>query len=322
MRARLRGSVSGAHGALTRRTVLGAGLLALGACAGLPASDSAAIETLPLELDDKDQYLVPVRVNRQRQVRFKIDTGASMTALFPASAGLGEASEPVEYIQVWGLGGGGLQRSVRLRELSFGGRAYADRQVPVLDGRTENTFAGLIGMDILQDFAAEFRDADRKLVLRPPGASGARSYLAWDRIRLSQDPYESHGFGLQFAEVRLRDEPVSALIDTGSQYSVMNWEAARLIPDLDSFWRKQRREWEYRGAVGSFGVSGLVEIERLKIDKARWEKVEVIVTDLDSLSVIGSEGQPLFIAGANLFAGRDFVFDPAAGQMRVAPRRT
>lgn len=132
---------------------------------------------------------------------------------------------------------------------------------------------------------------------------------------------EAMDFDLQFAQVRLRNERVAALIDTGSQYSVMNWEAARLIPDLDSYWRKQRREWEYRGAVGSFGVSGLVEIEGLQIDKAQWEQVEVIVTDLNSLSAIGSEGQPLFIAGANLFAGRDFVFDPAAGQMRVGPRR-
>jgi hypothetical protein len=132
-----------------------------------------------------------------------------------------------------------------------------------------------------------------------------------------EDPFGPHGFGLKFGSITVLGTQVVALFDLGSHLTIMNWEAARLVPKMRHYWESAYQSWRYFGAVGDFRVSVIGQLFNVSMGEARWQRVDAIITDLDSLSPLGSKGQPLIIAGANMFADRDFVFDPSGREIRI-----
>ena len=314
--------------AFSRRSLIG-GLVA---CAGLcplvsgcttTAPVSALAGAVPVELTASDDFIVWARLNTGPAVPFKLDTGAGMSALYSDFIDLGAVSDPPEMVEVWGLGGTRLCPVARIGRFEIGGRAYENLPVSVLDQSPPGSSAvGILGMDILRDWVLEARTDTGERALYPDSVLNWRRFHAWDSAELIEDPFGMHGFGLKFGWVKVMGTRVAALVDLGSHLSVMNWEAARLVPDLDRYWQRAYESWRYYGAVGNFRVSGTSELFDVSMGSVRWDRVEVIITDLDSLSLLGSEGHPLMIAGANMFAGRDFVLHPAGNELRVrGPRR-
>lgn len=314
--------------ALSRRAMLGglaasAGLTPLLASCATTAPVSSLQGAVPVELTPLGDFIVRVDLDGAPAVPFKLDTGAGMSALYSDFAHLGTVSDPPETVEVWGLGGTRVCPVARIGRFAIGGRAYANLPVSVLDQSRPGTGAvGILGMDILRDWVLEARSETGERGLYPASELNWRRFHAWDRAELTEDPFGAHGFGLKFGWVTVMGRRVAALVDTGSHLSVINWEAARLVPELDRYWERSYRAWRYYGAVGDFRVTGTSELFDVSMGSVRWDRVEVIITDLDSLSLLGSDGHPLIIAGANMLAERDFVFHPAGNELRVrGPRR-
>ena len=275
-----------------------------------------------MEVTPFGDFIVRVRVGAEENVPFKLDTGAAMSTLYADFAGLGTPPTHAESVDVWGLGGTARRPVSRLSSLAFGHHTYTDLPVAVLaDSRPETGAVGILGMDVLKDWALESRASTGERTLYPVREVRWRRFAGWDLVPLRVDPFGRHAFGLRFGTIGVMGTDVPALFDLGSHLSIMNWEAANLVPEMHRYWERTYEAWRYYGAVGEFHVSGTSVIADVAMGEARWDRVEVILTDLDSLSPLGAVGQPFMIAGANMFTGRDFVFNPAGNEIRVRGTR-
>lgn len=311
----------------SRRRLIGG----LGACIGLAPGlvgcvtsppVTALPDSVPVEVTPSGDFIVRMRLGEAEDVPFKLDTGAAMSALYADFAHLGTAPETPAVVEIWGLGGTSVRPVVQLAGGRLGGVAYSGLDVAILkNSRPETDAVGLIGMDVLSGWTMEAHAGSGQRAIYPAGQVPARRFHGWDRVPLVEDPFGAHAYGFKFGQVEVWDSQVPALIDTGSHLSIMNWEAARLVPNLRRYWQRAYEAWRYYGAVGEFRVTSTSELQDIRMGEAVWDRVEVIITDLDSLSLLGSAGHPLIIAGANMFAHRDFIFDPSRSELHVRGAR-
>ncbi|MEM9234106.1 MAG: aspartyl protease family protein [Pseudomonadota bacterium] len=266
--------------------------------------------------------VVELEVEGRGKFRFIVDTGANTSAIYPSSAErIGLSRRPdTERIIVRGLTGIEDRPAATLSNLMIGSDRFNSLKVAILsERRTPPDVDGILGTDVLSNYVLFFEPDQDQLYFLSPQDYDRLLYSDWHRVPISPLQGEMSTRGLWFATTEIVSRPVPVLIDTGADFSVLNWHAARRKADLNYVYQSLLRDWEVAGATGTFRPSVAIIFDRIEMGEHAWGGPRFLIFGLDALEGMIGADQPLMIAGANLFANRRFVVDFERSEILIDP---
>jgi len=230
--------------------------------------------------DPSNSVIVPVRVNG-RVLRFIVDSGASISALTPATArALGIRATGKTMVNDV------LTPVTTVAQLAIGRAQHHNVRVAVIDvpaaKRMNVTYDGIVGLDVLGRYDVVIDFANRLLKLHPIGHV-SRSEAARNMARVAFKP-SRHGLVLMTADVEFISIP--AVLDLGAQYSLVNRAACAM------------------GGVNVGNKTRLSHVHVGKLDLGTWR---MLVGDLPIFTHTGLMPGPAIVLGADVFAHRTLV---------------
>ena len=309
-------------------------VLLLGACATPPpasidlaqALDTDIAITIPMSLTEEGLVVLEdVKING-RSMDFVMDTGATQSAIFESALNRLDLNfTSFNETMVHGMMQSKARRIVNLPKLEIGSIKFLVKPMVILEDR-ENVFGpaarydGLIGMDILSDY--QLYVSPQKGVLRLiPNRTEVFVPSSWQRVDLNENPFLVDNRDLHFIELRVDGRKTPAMLDTGSEFSAMNWSSASFA-QTRPIRKRLRKEWELQGAVGTFEPTAKVMLERTRSGQKFWERKNFIIMDFKSLDVLGVADEPFIIVGMNFFREEEFFLDFQRNLLALKPRRT
>lgn len=204
-------------------------LLPLLAACATPSCGLTQAASLPLHIANH-QPLVDVGINGQT-ARMLLDTGAAHSVLTRAAAQrLGLQMKPGVVTASQGVGGISLDYAVTATGLRLGPLALPDRQTDVVPTRigTPGGSApdGLLGLDILRQFDLDLDFAAQRLTLYRGPACPHTPLPMPGPATVVETALSAQGHLVMRAA--LDGRPVLAMLDSGSQHSVVTNRAAGL----------------------------------------------------------------------------------------------
>lgn len=109
---------------------------------------------------------------------------------------------------------------------------------------TVDDFDGIIGMDILASYQIYVSPSISEIKLIPNDIAVTLP-VAWDRMNLIANPFKNDNRNLHFIEVRVAGKIRPALVDTGAEFSAMNWNSAQYV-QVKSLKKRMRNAWIVR----------------------------------------------------------------------------
>ncbi len=287
-------------------------------------SISQGVISLPYEVYGNGVYAVNGVLDNGQEGLFLIDTGATRSAVFKKVAkSLSLKPEAHMQVMVHGMTSRDQKPVVNLGGLTLANTRLENVRAVILDDREEGLEKdidpiGLIGMDVLGNYRV-FVDADSKTFnLISKNLPPLDLPNTWKLIQLQTNPYDGLDHGLHFLDIRIGNRLVPALLDTGSEVNIINWNSL-YFPQLKTMRRRLRDQWILNGAVGTFEPVSLIKVENFRSGQKRWERRSFYVMDFDNLEILGVDQQPFVIAGADLFSGNSFYLDFDLNQLIVRP---
>jgi len=272
--------------------------------------DKRAI-TIPMRIAENGLIILEgVKINDQK-LDMVMDTGATQSAIFRSAlnrANINVSSE--NDTMVHGMTQSQFRRVVTIPKLEIGPLSFSNKPMVDLDNREPDirvmdSYDGLIGMDILSSYQIYVSPTKNELWFISNDFPVTMS-PSWSRLFLNSNPFQTDDRALHFLEIRMAGKNTPALLDTGAEFSAMNWTAAN-YPQVRRIRKKLREKWELQGAVGQFEPTTKVKLESLRSGQIFWKHKEFVILEFDSLNVLGVHQQPFIIAGMNLF-GEDAIF--------------
>jgi predicted aspartyl protease len=305
---------------------LGAGLLAVLALAGCGAStggfdfDTCGLRpraVLPIDTVAAVP-LVSAQINGA-PARFILDTGAEEIVLTsPAVQRLHLASDAHRIVTTRGAGGESRRFPAIMHGLRLGGMDVPDHLVPVLprplpmvDGVRPD---GLLGVTLLSAFEVDLDFPDRTMTLYAGRLCPATVVPTWPG-RFSTLDAQSSVRGRFIVPIRIDGHAMSALIDTGTQTSVVATDAAAAAGVSPAMLARDPRT-ELRGAGPDLVATHMHVFADIALGDTVFHNVPLLVADRVA-------GNPDVILGMDYLAGhriwlsyarrRVFIAAPAPG---------
>ncbi len=261
------------------------------------------------------RILVPIKVNSKGPFQFVLDTGANSTVLTPRLAQLlGLEISNSKKMTLSGVTGSASVPTAAVDEVKAGDVVLGARRLPVSDSLSPDVF-GILGVDALvntrirMDFVAgklQIRKARREGVL-----DGHTRIPAHCQMKL-----------LMMVKASVGRVPVSAVIDTGSQYTLANQALrARLgLPEriaasnatevIGETLARQRGE---RRRVPVFRLGGGVQTV----------SPTFIFGDFHVFRLWGLDDEPAIVVGMDMLGSLEaLVIDYQRCEIQVRPRRS
>ncbi len=188
------------------------------------ACSRTRIAEVPLRL--VENFAVVPAVLAGRAISLLLDTGAQGMLVTPPMA---EAlSLPLDGLtRIFGTGGSSQARVVRLPGLRLGGAPMPDQVAPVaplpLVLPMEPPLAGLLGASLLSHFDVDIDVPGGRMALWSNDGCAAPPLVG------TTLPLEVSRAGEAFVPVRVNNEPLLALLDTGSRATILSVEAAKRL---------------------------------------------------------------------------------------------
>jgi len=282
-------------------------------------ADERVIE-LPVTLGASNLLVVSGQLPNGEAASFVIDTGATLSSIYRATQKRLQLSTQSQMpIRVHGMISTAMQPVTTLPGLSLGGTQLGPLRVAVIDPQkadkasavsthSEPASDGIIGMDVLQNYHLYYNPEQAKIRLIPHAVGVPAVPKMWKRITLSQNPFLEDGRALHFFNLRIGFSITPALLDTGSEINLMNWDTER-FPQLRDLRKSMRRDWEIQGALGRFKPVSRILAKRTSAGNRRWHQSEFVVLDFESLDVLGIEDNPFVIVGMPMLGDRAMVLD-------------
>ncbi|MES1201585.1 MAG: retropepsin-like aspartic protease [Pseudomonadota bacterium] len=272
-----------------RRDFIQGALCAATACC--LAAEKAKAAT-PFDRDPKGRPIVPVKLNGVGPFRFILDTGANRTVITPS------------VVSLLNLAPGGA-RLVDLARLEAGDLSCRDFSAVVMSGEMLGPYDGLLGMDALQGARLSI-DFERGVFETGPG--GAEAPPGFDpvpgRLRF--------GYLLE-TQIEIKGVAAPALIDSGSQSTIVNSALLARVPDAPTAGRSivlGVREGEVRFAR----LFSDVKVGRLRIKQLR-----VHPEELEPYRDEAGREQPGLLLGIDaLSAARAVAIDFVRAELQIA----
>jgi hypothetical protein len=261
---------------------------------------------------------------------FVLDTGATLSSIYRATQRRLELSTQGQMpIRVHGMISTAMQPVTTLPSLGLGGKPLGPLRVAVIDklepesasalsAHTEPASDGIIGMDILQNYHLYYNPELAKVWLIPHAVGAPAVPEKWKTIMLTQNPFLQDGRALHFFKLRIGYSITPALLDTGSEINLMNWDIKR-FPQLRNLRKTMRRDWEIQGAIGTFKPVSKIRAKRTSAGNRSWHQSEFVVLDFESLDVLGIEDRPFVIVGMNMLGQGPMILDFQNDRAYFAP---
>lgn len=261
---------------------------------------------VPLYMNLFTRLATVVEVRRNRRSLFVLDTGAETTALSDRLATeLGLARGPD--LLVHGVTASTVMPGGYLPRLRVQNEVFENVLVPILPIE-ELGAEGLLGLNHLQAFNLLLDIRNRRAMLNPNQSHGVAVTMGGSelatRIQRRMTPVPSHRHeGLVLLDIMIGRTPVTAFLDTGSQYSVGN---ERLLSTL-GFPSRQLQN------VSVIGVSGPPMIARsgpapdILLGTKRLPQMPLLFSDLHIFDVLNLTDRPALMIGADLLSRFDQV---------------
>lgn len=305
----------------------------LGGCATPPpasielaqALDQDVAISIPMSLTEKGLILLKdVKING-RSMDFVMDTGATQSAIFDSSLrrldlNLTSLSETM----IHGMMQSKEHRVVNIPDIEIGSIEFQQMPMVILNDRevefgSAERYDGLIGMDVLSDYQLYISPQAGELRLIP-NRTEVFVPSSWQRVTLLENPFIVDNRALHFIELRVDGRKTPAMLDTGAEFSAMNWSSASFA-QAKPIRKRLRKEWELQGAVGTFDPTAKVIMDRIRSGQKFWDNKSFIIMDFKSLGVLGVADEPFIIAGMNFFSEEEFFLDFQRNLLAIKPRR-
>jgi predicted aspartyl protease len=271
-------------------------LVGVGCGRPLPPELPGRVDT-QLAISPRGTVLVPVvlhdRTGAAQHYELVVDTGASITAITPATAAALGISGVDDLVLNEGRDAVPARRAT-LPRLVVGGVTFRNLRIAIVDmpaaRQIDARFGGILGLDALARHDVVIDLVRRRFTLHPAGYA-ARSDAVREMQRLR---FQRGRYGLIALPVRVEGFPeMLGVLDLGAQWSVMNRAAARMLSDftpnsvLTPLQPRRYARLELAGVVldhHGFQIEDLGVFQRLRIDR-----------------------RPAILLGADLFQGRSLV---------------
>jgi len=291
--------------------------------------------TLAQALDENKAISVPMRVTEKGLIVIEgvsvgghpldmvLDTGATQSAIFRSAQKRSDLIfSPEKDTMVHGMIQSKFRRVVNVPKIEVGPLVFLNTAIVVLDDRepdfrTLDIYDGIIGMDILSKYQLYVSPAKNELRFISNESPVFVSYF-WPRIYLKENPFLNDDRALHFVELRVAGRNTAAMLDTGAEFSAMNWPAASFA-QAKAIRKNLRKQWELQGAIGVFQPTARVKLERLRGGQIFWDDIEFVIIDFESLDVLGIQNQPFIIAGMNLFKDESVFIDFERNFLTIIP---
>lgn len=284
-----------------------------------------AVQLYSLSTTSHGRMIVDMALPNGRVVKMMLDTGATRSALYNYEwQQLSTVSEPAEMIRIFGMISTGVHPVKYLNSVMIGGHqidnvTLARLPIPDVDVRARESHDGILGMDILSHFHLYYDGPRRELRLIPTDLGTPSAPVQWRIVPLSSNPFLEDGRNLHFMKLRIGNVLFDGLLDTGSEFNLMNWNIKR-FPRLRAARRRLKERWEIEGAIGSFSPVFKVTAENVRAGQKLFDHNEFIVLDFETLNVLGIEGRPFAILGADALKDERYILNFQNDTMVFEPR--
>jgi len=286
------------------------------------ANTDSPSRTVPFERMLRGQYTIEVRINGSEPLKFMIDTAASRSSIFnKTKLRLGLDTNAAEKF-INGMTNSSYRPTSNVETLSFGREVFQNHNIIILkdwDKAHAEGLDGILGMDVFRGliFAFSHKTSTVKISKRPRFSKS--KYNRWKKIRLEDNPYPVEKFGLLFTYTQLGDLHIPTLLDTGSNFSAINWMSVS-DTSISKERRRLREEWIIQGSIGEFKPRMRVLLAETHIGGMKLKQHEFLVMNFDNFPVNKYGAYPLVIAGIDIFDGRDFTLDFINKDLYIAPK--
>jgi predicted aspartyl protease len=258
-----------------------------------PSTASSESFEIPFTKGPRGHLLVDVVVNGGEPVPFAVDTGAGRTVLHQgrlSSLGL-EARDSDQSVsgahQELPMGLTEVE-SLRFGRITLGALELATMDLSHVESAEMELF-GVLGFDVLSSFDLEIDLAKETAWLYPPARSLEECGVCKGQIEVSFELIKGTHIGF---EVEISDQPITAVLDTGSGRTGMNRLAAESIgielpPTPPGHHGPALR-------VGELHLGGSILARDLIVG----------VVDLPVFEPLGVAAQPAMIIGTGALTGR------------------
>lgn len=274
----------------------------------VPLETSHATETsVPLRQDEIGHYRVSLTVNGAGPFEFVLDTGATQTVITPAlveALALEPSGRPVT---VHGVSGPVEVTFYQLNSLEVGGISVPAKRflgMPVSNFGGDVSY-GVLGADFLQAYRLTFDVEGGQLILSDEPNQRPQSRTAIPLINVAH--------GLMGFEAKVDGKPVTALLDTGARYTILNGAAAEGLPAAP----ESEGEITVRGASGDPEPATPVVVETIETPGFSWQDKTIGKADLPVFQLLNLDNRPSMIFGADLLRGLRFIVDFKAKTLTI-----
>ena len=276
----------------------------------------AAVAAQPLEILPSGHPVVLVSIDGGTPKRFVIDTAASTTTIMPKlRAEMPGLIAKLSDDPLDGAAGRSDVETTIVSQVEVAGHIFRSPELMLLPpGPTDHLGVdGILGADIIADYAIELDIPGRRWRMTPKVATGMLDGLP------ASVPFTLDDMRAPRLKISLNGVEVPAILDTGARGTIINWAAAKAIgitPDSPGVVKAT----DIKGATNHAMPSVEAPIAALTIGEAKVEGKKVRIADLSIFKVLGfTLEQPAVILGIDMFADRRFVIDHPGLRLHVSP---
>ena len=310
-----------------------AGLSCLAADAALPVAGPrpavSLVAEIPYRIDYQGWLTVDATVNGEGPYDFIVDSGATITSAFQNLAdrqafALAERRRP---IRILGLTSTRALPAYELGDIEIGGVRLDDHVGVVLPDWTppNRPPQGVLGLDLLTRYSVHI-DADRNAIRFYPPDAAIEKPQRWTRTDMRPIRVDEDASPLYQIYVRVGTSRIPCIIDLGATGTVFNTPALRSM--LGGLRINGTREQGFTTGTrlndifDNKDTARAIRISRLKIGQTLWRNKIFIVYDAEIFKELGFDNKPFCLIGADLLAGRSFIFDFSGESLYIGPEPT
>lgn len=288
-----------------RPTIIGLILCGVLLQLSLHALAAGRIGEIDFTLGPRGHLLVPVTVNGTEQGLFALDTGATTNVLTPEFADrLGTALEDSAPMQAHGAHASADVRLANIQSIRVGEVAGDAGPSIIMDlshiNGPDMQIDGIVGNSFLHRYDVVIDFPDRRLELNETGslADADAAYSA------AADIAEGTG-ALIYLDVVVNGQPMTAVLDTGSGRSAINFAAVKAlgleVPRMPEASEGHGTRLSHAPAIPDIRV----ELGTATLTS----EAPVHIKDLDVFEVVGLSEKPAMLLGTNFLRDRRLGID-------------
>lgn len=294
--------------------------LLLSFIAGMLAAISAAVAAAPLavipyKVTSEGALTIDVLVNGRGPYPFIVDTGATLTIAFENLARRSELTRVDRpALRVLSISGAKTFEPYAIGDL-FAGVLLAEDHVGVVladwDSPRE-TPAGIIGLDILEQFALAFDVRQRTLSLYAPDGLPTELTSRMRKTPMRLKRFEVTGAELYTARGRINGEPIEFIVDLGISTTLINFAAGDAILANSLIVSAGRTTTTGTRLEDVFDDRTRVNagvFRTVSVGRRSWQHKVLWVYDAPLFDELGVQRIAYGLLGADLLASRDFAVD-------------